>query len=193
MLSERQAQIIQVSIKIISEKGIQGFTIKNLSREIGISEPAIYRHFDGKTEILTAILDQFKNFDKEITASILTIETDSLQKIRMIFDRLFSKFSQNPSLVSVIFADEIFKNEPVLATKIAEIMKNNELMFISLIKKGQESNEIRTDINIKYLVLMIMGALRLLVKKWELSKYNFNLHTEGEKLFWALNSAINKN
>ncbi|MCD4664213.1 MAG: TetR/AcrR family transcriptional regulator, partial [Bacteroidales bacterium] len=45
MLSDRQQQIIEESIKIIDEKGIQGLTIKNLSKAIGISEPGIYRHF----------------------------------------------------------------------------------------------------------------------------------------------------
>ena len=48
MLSERQLQIIEESIKLIDNKGIQGFTIKNLSKEIGISEPGIYRHFESK-------------------------------------------------------------------------------------------------------------------------------------------------
>ena len=46
MLSERQEQIIEESIKLIDNKGIQGFTIKNLSKEIGISEPGIYKDLD---------------------------------------------------------------------------------------------------------------------------------------------------
>ena len=52
MLTERQQEILDKSIEIISRKGIQGLTIKNLSKEIGISEPAIYRHFESKTDIL---------------------------------------------------------------------------------------------------------------------------------------------
>lgn len=44
----RQKQIIQQSIQLIADKGIQGLTIKNISKSIGISEPAIYRHFDNK-------------------------------------------------------------------------------------------------------------------------------------------------
>jgi len=52
MLTDRQIEIINKSIDIIATKGIQGLTIKNLSKEIGISEPAIYRHFESKTDIL---------------------------------------------------------------------------------------------------------------------------------------------
>jgi len=61
MQTERQEQIIEKSISLIAQKGIQGFTIKNLSKAIGFSEPAaIYRHFKSKTSILLAILDNFK-------------------------------------------------------------------------------------------------------------------------------------
>jgi AcrR family transcriptional regulator len=61
MLTDRQLEIIQTSIKLISSKGIQGLTMKNLSKEIGISEPAIYRHYDNKIEILVSILDYFSS------------------------------------------------------------------------------------------------------------------------------------
>ncbi|MCK5675079.1 MAG: helix-turn-helix transcriptional regulator, partial [Spirochaetales bacterium] len=47
-LTKRQRQIIDISINIISERGIQDLTMKNLSSQLGISEPAIYRHFESK-------------------------------------------------------------------------------------------------------------------------------------------------
>ena len=59
MLTVRQQEIVEKSIRLISEKGIQGFTIKNLAKSVGISEPAIYRHFESKIEILITILNQF--------------------------------------------------------------------------------------------------------------------------------------
>ncbi len=54
MLSERQIQIRDEATKLIASKGIQGFTIKNLSKAIGISEPGLYRHFESKVDILSA-------------------------------------------------------------------------------------------------------------------------------------------
>jgi len=192
MLSERQTEIIQTTIKIIANKGIQGFTIKNLSEEIGISEPAIYRHFKSKTEILLIMLKQFQYFKKEISKKVLASNKKSFEKIKTVFDELLNKFSENPPLVSVIFSDEIFNNEKQLSDKITEIMDMNNAMFVTIIKEGQKNNEIRNDVKIQYIVLMIMGALRLLVKKWEKSKYNFDLKLEGKNLFTALKITLKK-
>jgi AcrR family transcriptional regulator len=66
MKTERQQEIIDVALDLISQKGIQGLTMKNLSKEIGISEPAIYRHFENKIEILLAVLDLFRDSTREI-------------------------------------------------------------------------------------------------------------------------------
>jgi len=49
--TKRQTQIIQASVAIIATKGIQGLTMKKIAASIGISEPAIYRHFASKNEI----------------------------------------------------------------------------------------------------------------------------------------------
>ncbi|MEA1972657.1 MAG: TetR/AcrR family transcriptional regulator, partial [Candidatus Cloacimonadota bacterium] len=60
MLSERQQQIVVTAIKLIANKGIQNLTTKNIANEIGISEPALYRHFDNKLEILKAVITYFQ-------------------------------------------------------------------------------------------------------------------------------------
>ena len=44
-LTKRQKEIINTSSDLIATGGIQNFTMKSLSKDIGISEPAIYRHF----------------------------------------------------------------------------------------------------------------------------------------------------
>ena len=121
MLTERQQQIIEESIKIIDEKGIQGLTIKNLSKAIGISEPGIYRHFESKTEILVSILDNFKEMAIMLSEMMETYEATAIEKISFMFSKMIELFSASPSMISVIFSEEIFKNEDILKNKIVEI------------------------------------------------------------------------
>ena len=59
--TNRQREIIVTSIDLIAENGIQGLTIKNIARKVGVSEPAIYRHFDSKINILLGILSYFRD------------------------------------------------------------------------------------------------------------------------------------
>ncbi len=191
MQTKRQKEIVEVALDLISMNGIQGLTIKNLAKKIGISEPAIYRHFNSKIDILIAILDFFNNteliFCKELNSNIKAID-----KIEHLFIKHFESFEAMPSLVSVIFSEEIFKNEPVLVRKISEIMKKNDKILSEIIIAGQKNGEIRTDIEVKNLSIIIMGSLRLIVKKWQFSGNSFNLSQEGKKLFESINLLIKK-
>ena len=190
MLSERQQQIIEESIKIIDEKGIQGLTIKNLSKAIGISEPGIYRHFESKTEILLSILNNFKEMALMLSEMMETYEATAVEKISFMFSKMLELFSETPSMVSVIFSEEIFKNEVVLKIKIVEILNLHEQTLENIISKGQSENNVRKDIDEKSLALIAMGSLRLLVKRWDMNNHNFNLKTEGNKLIAVLHKVL---
>ncbi|MBT6686787.1 MAG: TetR/AcrR family transcriptional regulator [Bacteroidetes bacterium] len=63
--------MVEVALELIANKGIQGLTIKNLAKKIGITEPAIYRHFDSKIHILITILDLFKKNNELIFSNEL--------------------------------------------------------------------------------------------------------------------------
>jgi len=190
--TERQIEITKVALELISEKGIQGLTIKNLAKRIGITEPAIYRHYDSKTDILIAVLELFKQNTKQLFEKELNNEGKAIDKIEHLFTKHFNSFSATPSLVSVIFSEEIFRNEPVLISKIAEIIDKNDKILTTIIVDGQKSGEIRSDIEANYLSTIIMGTLRLFVKKWQFSEFSYNLPSEGKKLIESIKLLIVK-
>jgi len=178
-LSERQKEIINASLELIAEGGIQSLTIKNLSKKIGLVESAIYRHYKGKTQILIAILDtiseQTKSFETKDVKSIV----DFLEKR---FENHFVAFTKNPALVSVVFAEELFQNEPLLAEKTRLKVEKSVSELTTLIKKGQQSGEIRKDIDSEIVSVMLNGSIRMLVKQWKMSGYSFDLTAKGKGL-----------
>lgn len=190
MKTQRQQEIIDVALNLINAKGIQGLTMKNLSKEIGISEPAIYRHFENKIEILLAILDLFKESTREIFEKELHSGISATAKIEHLFTRHFERFADNPSLVSVIFSEELFRGEAVLMKKIADVIDKNATILTQIIKQGQQSGEIRSDVCADHLAVVIMGSLRLFVKIWQFSGYRFDIKEDGIKLLTSVKLMI---
>lgn len=191
-LSDRQQQIIDVSLELISENGIQGLTIKNLAKKIGFSESAIYRHYENKIEILVAILNYFKENTEHIFVTELKSDEDTLTKIQNLFINQFRIFTKSPSFLAVIFSEELFRNETILSERVAEIMNNNLDTLTQIIRVGQKKDELRNDIEASHLALVVMGALRLFVKKWQISNHSFDLRKEGLKITQSI-SVIIKN
>jgi AcrR family transcriptional regulator len=182
MQTDRQTQILKASMELIANKGIQGFTIKNLSKKIGISEPAIYRHFENKTDILINILNSFKEMSEMMSEMLVNNTGSALDKIEFMFSKMIEIFTEQPSIISVIFSEEIFKNETVLKEKINEIQNIQQLNIENIIDKGQADGNVRNDIDKSSLALIFMGSLRLLVKRWDLNNQSFSLKLEGKNL-----------
>ncbi len=181
-MSDRQKEIIDVSLELIAENGIQGLTIKNLAKKIGFSESAIYRHYENKIQILVAILNYFKENTERLFLSELNAEGDAISKINDLFLNQFKIFNNSPSLVAVIFSEELFRNEAILVEQVSEVMNNNFDTLTQIIKSGQEKGEIRTDIEPSHLSVVVMGTLRLFVKQWQMSNNSFDLIKKGNEL-----------
>ncbi|HKK80741.1 MAG TPA: TetR/AcrR family transcriptional regulator [Prolixibacteraceae bacterium] len=191
MQTARQIEIVEAALNLIDENGIQGLTIKNLSKRIGISEPAIYRHYENKIEILVAVLDSFSRFMGEIR-TVVGKQNRSLSQIEAMFTAFFTAFNDKPSLVAVIFSEELFRNETRLSDKTSEIINTNIDFLSDIIRNGAHQGDIRTDIPAEHLALMVMGTLRLYVKNWQLTGAGFNLKAEGERLIRSVISLISK-
>lgn len=55
--ADRRAAILAAAAARFAERGYAGVTIEDLGAAVGISGPAVYRHFPGKSAVLAAILE----------------------------------------------------------------------------------------------------------------------------------------
>ncbi len=191
-MTQRQSEILQESIKLIADKGIQGLTIKNLANSIGVTEPAIYRHFKNKQSILIGILSLFKNNKEDFFKYFQIDETNPLEQLKTLFEIRFKFFSNNRAIASVIFSEELFRNDPLLSKTVYEIMKENQKILLPIIKAGQKVGVIKKDVTADQIAFIIIGTIRLIVTKWRLSNYSFNLEKEGMSLWKSIELLIKK-
>ena len=184
-LTARQQEIINVSVALIADKGIQSLTIKNISQTIGISEPAIYRHFKNKFEILMTLLDSFELIAADVLSSEEIKSLKALDKIEFFLMDRYKRCSENPKLAKLMFSEENFQDDERLAEKVLSIMHAHRTEMHKIISAGQSNGEIRDDIDSISLFRIIFGSMRLLIKQWGLSGCRFNLVKEGGKLWEA--------
>jgi len=66
-----KANIFEAATRLFSEKGFSGATLRNIASlpSVGISETAIYRHFESKAAILDEIFSVFRTLSKSYIPS----------------------------------------------------------------------------------------------------------------------------
>jgi AcrR family transcriptional regulator len=177
--SERQEQIIDASIELISEQSIQALTIKNIAKKINVTDGAIYRHFPSKTSILLGIIVPFQRQAEKTLKESCASKIPAIFQIESIFTRHFEYFIKKPAVTSVIFSESIFQNDSLLAKEVFKLLEMHERALSCIIQRGHKNHEIRDDILEKEIIRVIIGSVRYTVTKWRLSNYSFDLKAEG--------------
>ncbi len=191
--TDRQVEIMEAATIRISKFGIQNLTIKTLAEDIGLSEPALYRHFKSKNEILWSLLEYFKTEMSNRIQSLPFKPSDSeSDKLRAIFNSQLKTFVNKPAIVSVIFAESIFHYEENLSLKVVEIMDMMQDVVKANIKKGQELEQYNKLISASTLTTILMGGMRMTVLKWKLSGHKSNLVKEGKAVLDGILKMIEK-
>jgi hypothetical protein len=76
--------------------------------------------------------------------------------------------------------------------RIGAIMDQINQAISGILKEGQERKEIRSDVGASHLAIMIMGGLRLFVKRWQMKDFAFDLIAEGASFLQTVKKIISK-
>ncbi len=191
LISDRQIEIIEASVKILTRSGISGFTIKNLAKEMQFSESAIYIDIlPAKEEIIVAMLDYLAN-DMDIRYMRITnSDFDAEQKFKMIFENQFSFFEKNPHFVVAVFSDGLMEESVKINETILKIMSVKMKHLMPIISDGQHKNVFTNAITTEELIHIVMGTFRLLMFKWRVANFQFDIIRNGNNMVQSLLTII---
>lgn len=177
-LSKRQKEIVEAAICLIAQNGIEGLTTKALSAVVGISEPALYRHFSNKAEIVRAMIAYFDG-DIETLKNVQS----GWQFIKSFFAHRIEQVRTEPALANIIYSEELFIHNSDYAGLMKEMMHRHRNMIMENIVIASKNGVIRSDIAPEMVFRMLAGSLRLLIKQYGMSGNAFDLCSESTILF----------
>ena len=182
-LTERRRRIIDQAIEMIGEDGLSALTMRRLSERLEVTEPALYRHFESKSAILSGILTVLEGE----TFELLSLDPGvTPAELLSHFERLFALFTKRPALAAVVFMDEFAAVDPELKAQVGRLLvKNRDRLadvFASMLPRGASNGSIDPDA----LATLLLGGVRLLVHEWRLDGYRWDLEDRGRRLVAAL-------
>ena len=155
-LKPRQLDIMQNLAKMLGEKGPVKITTSLLSKECGITEAAIYRHFPSKRKIYSGLVDFCEQNIFDLITNINTSDGDELEKTKRMLILLVTFSEKNPGLARLLTREAFSVDETSLDERIGKMRSKLEL----LIKQNLQKYEQETK---KKLALPTASAANLLL------------------------------
>jgi len=177
---ERKKEIIDASLEIIFEEGMAKLTMRNIASKIGVSEAALYKHFENKQEVVENLIDFY--FTDRLFNEQIHPEKDFRKAIYEIFDRKFSWLEGTPKLSVLIFQEEMFREFPNVREKFVTHRRTLENQIYELIKYNQNRGTVKEIIDPHVFAMIITGSIRLSILRWSEENYSYPLKEEAHKL-----------
>ncbi len=186
----RQKQILDASLNLIKEGGIQNLTMKRISQKVGISEQAIYRHYRSKQDILCTIINHFNDHFESVFESVKQISVVE-DRIGAFMEGHLNYFHANPATAAVIFSEEIFQYDSTLAQKINRLVERRIKVVTRFVQLAQVEGKFRPELNAGDIAYIFLGSLRFLVTTWRLGGFNYDIRVKGKSMKSTLLHLIN--
>ena len=103
--------LTEAALRLVTEKGPKGFTLREVARRAGVSAAAPYRHFSDKAQLLGAVATQgFVQLHEALTAA--TDETADVTTQVLDMGRAYVGWAvTHPDYYQVMFGSELDKTE----------------------------------------------------------------------------------
>ncbi|MBS1534614.1 MAG: TetR/AcrR family transcriptional regulator [Bacteroidetes bacterium] len=180
--SQRQYEIIQAAGKLLIEKGVKGLTTKNLAAEMGFSESALYRHFKNKEDIIVFLLEFLKQNIEQRLTEIAYSSANPTEKLSQIFNSQFAYFSQNPHFIVAVLSEGLIDDNTKIIQSIWGIFHFKSQLLSQLIEQAKQAGEITNQISTSDILHILLGSFRLMMFKWKMTQFGFNLSEQGSAL-----------
>ncbi|MDH2424093.1 TetR/AcrR family transcriptional regulator [Sphaerisporangium sp. TRM90804] len=99
--SPRRREILDAAARLFAARGFHGVSIEEIGGAVGISGPALYRHFSGKESLLTEMLLDVS--DRLLTAAIerVTAASDGAEALDALVAGQIDFALDHPALITV--------------------------------------------------------------------------------------------
>lgn len=158
---QRRQQIIEAAKRVFIRKGYEKSTLKDIVEEAEMSRGWIYLYYTNKIEIFLAMLDQLDEQMAEELSALQTRHSSVLGALReFIHNTKAAVASARESLYPAIYEFFITNwRDPKLSGFFETRYERIHSLFESLLQRGIDSGEFRSDAPISLIAKRFMSAI----------------------------------
>lgn len=162
--------IIQSAMEQISRYGFRKFTVDDVAADLGISKKTIYKHFNSKKDIISAVVETHLETEKNLALEGMNTEGSSIDKLNAV---VFCSGQDKPP---AWLLEELQRYFPEEWAKADDLVKLKSGMVKELISRGVANGEFRDDINPAVIELTLEATINALFDFKSLNKLDLTIN-----------------
>jgi TetR/AcrR family transcriptional regulator, fatty acid metabolism regulator protein len=174
--SKAKTAVLAAASIVIREDGPRAATLKNIATKAGITEPAIFRHFDGVDGLFGGLFSVYERIYERAFSAFTDEGTRGLEKLRAVGTSVAECLASSRDFAYIlVYARHIFRGYPELKAKVSECDSKGENMVLTCISEGIKAGDLRSDLDPVSVATSLIGTLYLTAIFWIESGFSFDI------------------
>ena len=177
--NDKQIKILEVAELLFSEKGFDGTSIRDISKEAKINIAMVSYYFGSKERLLEDMIIH-RTSDLKLQLDHLILENlEPIEKVNKLIELYINRVNSNRGLYRILHFEFTSKKRNVNHETFSELKKGNLKSLETIIIEGQNKGVFRKDIIIPLITPTILGTFFHFQMNRPFFENVLNLNTEA--------------
>ena len=159
----RQHSLIAAALALAAERSPAEVTTAQLAQAIGVSQGAVFRHFESKDAIWLAVLEDTSERLQTRLRTAAQSRSDALAALQALFETHVAFVIEHPGLPRLVFQELQRPDETPLKARVAQLMQAYRQLLHELLTRAQAQGQLLPGTDLQAAVVLYMGAIQGLV------------------------------
>lgn len=180
---DRKVQIVAEVLRIADEIGPDRLSTTDVARAIGISQPAIFRHFPTKGALWLAVAEDIADRLQSYWAAAEAGATGPQARLKALIGAQLTAIAETPALPSILFSRELQVDNPALREVFRGLLGAFQGRLVAVIRDLQAAGDLKRDVSPEDVAILLTSLVQGVAIRWTLGARGFALVPEGLRLF----------
>src|SRR5262245_17722188 len=180
----RQQQIVETVLELVAEHGADGVSVQAIADRIGVTQPAVFRHFQSKEAIWVAVMTWLEEqlgaihqaADARFGESPLTI-------LKHMFSEHVRTVERDPALAKVVFSDHLRLQFPSLQARFAAVHAAYERRIVALLERAKAQALVPASLPTDDAATLFLCMIQGLGFQYAIARRPMQLRGEADRVF----------
>ncbi|KPP87727.1 MAG: transcriptional regulator, TetR family [Rhodobacteraceae bacterium HLUCCO07] len=180
--ADRKAQIVGEVLRLADEIGPDRLSTADVARAIGLSQPAIFRHFPTKGALWLAVAEGIAERLREAWAGAEAEAVAPEARLRALIAAQLTVISETPAVPSILFSRELQVDNPALRHVFRGLLGSFQSRLVAAIGELQAAGSLRREPSAEDVAVLLTSLVQGVAIRWTLGARGFALVDEGLRL-----------
>ena len=180
---ERKAQIVAEVLRLADKIGPDRLSTTDVARAIGLSQPAIFRHFPTKDALWLAVAEDIADRLQRDWDAAEAGASEPHARLKALIAAQLTAISGTPALPSILFSRELQVDNQGLRDVFRGLLGAFQGRLVAVVHDLQAADGMKRDVSPEDVAILLTSLVQGVAIRWTLGARGFSLVPEGLRLF----------